>query len=169
MMPMATQRTALFPGTFDPVTNGHLDVISRATRLFDRIVVAIGTNTAKRPAFDTEERLSQLRRVCKDMPNVEIGSFGGLLTEAVDELKAVAVIRGLRAVSDFEYEFQMALMNRELSPTCETLFLMPRPEFLFVSSTMIREIARLGGDITPFIPAAIREEVQERFRAAPGA
>jgi pantetheine-phosphate adenylyltransferase len=166
---MVAPRTALFPGTFDPVTNGHVDVICRATRLFDRIVVAIGTNTTKSPAFNTEERLSQLRRVCRDMPNVEVGSFDGLLTEAVDELNAVAVIRGLRAVSDFEYEFQMALMNRELSPTCETLFLMPRPEYLFVSSTMIREIARLGGDITPFVPAAIRPEVEARFRSAPGA
>ena len=165
---MTAQRTALFPGTFDPLTNGHVDVIQRATRLFDRIVVAIGTNTGKRPAFTTDERLSQLRRVCCDIPNVEVGSFAGLLTDAVDELGAVAVIRGLRAVSDFEYEFQMALMNRELSATCETLFLMPRPEYLFVSSTMIREIARLGGDISPFVPASIRSEVEQRLRNAGG-
>jgi len=164
---MTASRTALFPGTFDPLTNGHVDVIDRATRLFDRIVVAIGTNTGKRPAFSVEERLSQLRRVCRAFPNVEVGCFDGLLTKAVDDLGAVVVIRGLRAVSDFEYEFQMALMNRELSATCETLFLMPRPEYLFVSSTMIREIARLGGDISPFVPAEIRVEVEERFRNAP--
>ncbi len=164
---MTTTRTALFPGTFDPLTNGHVDVIDRATRLFDRIVVAIGTNTTKRPAFSIEERLSQLRRVCQHFPNVEVGCFDGLLTDAVVDLGAVVVIRGLRAVSDFEYEFQMALMNRELSATCETLFLMPRPEYLFVSSTMIREIARLGGDISPFVPAEIRAEVEERFRNVP--
>lgn len=164
---MTAPRTALFPGTFDPLTNGHVDVIRRATRLFDRIVVAIGTNSTKRPAFSTEERLDQLRLVCRPLGNVEVGSFDGLLTEALDHFGAVAVIRGLRAVSDFEYEFQMALMNRELSPACETLFLMPPPEYLFVSSTMIREIARLGGDISPFVPAEIRTEVQERFRTVP--
>lgn len=164
---MTAPRTALFPGTFDPLTNGHVDVIQRAARLFDHIVVAIGTNSGKNPAFSTEERLSQLRRVCRNMPNVEVSSFSGLLTKAVDDFGAVAVIRGLRAVSDFEYEFQMALMNRELSSTCETLFLMPPPAYLFVSSTMIREIARLGGDVSPFVPPEIRAEVEERFRNPP--
>ena len=161
---MAAERIVLYPGTFDPVTNGHLDVIRRAARLFDRVVVAVGTNSGKVPAFTVAERLDHLRRVCATVAGVEVSSFDGLLTEAVRDLGAVAVIRGLRAVSDFEFEFQMALMNRELSPQCETVFLMPSPAFSFVSSTMIREIARLGGDISPFVPPEISARVMRRFR-----
>jgi len=161
---MAAERAALYPGTFDPVTNGHVDVIRRATRLFDRVVVAIGTNTAKKPSFSVEERLEHLRWACAGLPGVEVSCFQGLLTTAVRDVGAVAVIRGLRAVSDFEYEFQMALMNRELSPDCETVFLMPSPGYSFVSSTMIREIARLGGDVSSFVPSAICDQVMRRCR-----
>jgi len=161
---MAPERIVLYPGTFDPVTNGHLDVIRRACRLFDRVIVAVGTNSGKRPAFTVMERLDHLRRVCADIRGVEVASFDGLLTHAVRDFGAVAVIRGLRAVSDFEYEFQMALMNRELSPQCETVFLMPSPGYSFVSSTMIREIARLGGDISPFVPPEICRLLLRRFR-----
>jgi pantetheine-phosphate adenylyltransferase len=163
-MGMAAGRTVLYPGTFDPVTNGHVDVIHRAARLFDRVIVAVGINSSKGCVFTVAERLGHLRRVCADIPGVEVSSFSGLLTLAVRDLGAIAVIRGLRAVSDFEYEFQMALMNRELSPQCETVFLMPSPAYSFVSSTMIREIARLGGDVSPFVPSEISAEVLRRIR-----
>jgi pantetheine-phosphate adenylyltransferase len=161
---MAAERTVLYPGTFDPVTNGHVDVIRRAARLFDRVIVAVGVNSGKAPVFTVAERLEHLRRVCAGIHGVEVSSFSGLLTLAVRDLGAVAVIRGLRAVSDFEYEFQMALMNRELSSACETVFLMPSPAYSFVSSTMIREIARLGGDVSPFVPPEISAEVLRRIR-----
>ncbi|MBN2452171.1 MAG: pantetheine-phosphate adenylyltransferase [Lentisphaeria bacterium] len=159
-------RTVLYPGTFDPVTNGHVDVVRRAVRLFDRVIVAVGSNTAKAPVFTVAERMAHLRLVCRDLPGVSVASFGGLLTDALHDFGAVAVIRGLRAVSDFEYEFQMALMNRELAAECETVFLMPSPGFSFVSSTMIREIGRLGGDIGAFVPPEICPQVRERFAGA---
>ncbi|OPZ31049.1 MAG: Phosphopantetheine adenylyltransferase [Lentisphaerae bacterium ADurb.BinA184] len=157
-------RIALFPGSFDPVTNGHLDVIQRAVRLFDEVIVGVGHNQTKAPIFTVEERLAQLREACARLPSVRVAAFSGLLTEAVRGFGAVAVVRGLRAVSDFEYEFQMALMNRELEPQCETIFLMPRAEYSFLSSTMIREIARLGGDISPFVPEAVARALVERLR-----
>ena len=158
-------RTALCPGSFDPVTNGHLDVIRRAVRLFDRVIVAVGHNPGKTPIFSVDERLEHLRLTCGEIDRVEITSFSGLLTEAVLANGAVAVVRGLRAVSDFEWEFQMALMNRELSPECETIFLMPSPRYSFVSSTMICQVARLDGDVLPFVPAVIADELKRRFRA----
>jgi pantetheine-phosphate adenylyltransferase len=163
---MAAERIVLYPGSFDPVTNGHVDVIRRAARLFDRVIVAVGVNTGKEPLFSVAERMAHLRQVCAGIGVVEVSSFGGLLTAAVRDFGAVAVIRGLRAVSDFEYEFQMALMNRELSPQCETVFLMPSPAYSFVSSTMIREIVRLGGDVSPFVPLEISDEVYRRIRGA---
>ena len=156
-------KKALYPGSFDPVTNGHLDVIRRATRLFDRIIVAVGENTEKQPIFTLEERLRHLQETCSSVENVEITSFSGLLNKAVTDFGACAVIRGLRAVSDFEWEFQMALMNRELNPDCETLFLMPSPEFSFISSTMIREIVRLKGDVRPFVPDSIVSEIEKKL------
>ncbi len=161
---MGKTRTALCPGSFDPVTNGHLDVIRRAARLFDRIVVAVGHNPAKTPILSVEERLHHLRLTCADIERVEIASFSGLLTQAVKDFDAVAVVRGLRAVSDFEWEFQMALMNRELSPDCETIFLMPSPKYSFVSSTMICQLARLQGNILPFVPPAVAEDLKRRFQ-----
>lgn len=145
-------KTILYPGSFDPVTNGHLDVARRAARLFDRVVIAVAVNSEKTPFFTIEERMELLRQVCADLPNVEIATFDGLLAHALTRFNASAVIRGLRAVSDFEYEFQMALMNRELNKQCETLFMMPSPECSFVSSRLIKEIASHGGDITPFVP-----------------
>lgn len=156
-------KTALYPGSFDPVTSGHLDVIRRASRLFDRLIVAVGRNTNKQPIFSVAERTAHLEESCGDLTNVEVTSFSGLLTQAVRDLGATAVVRGLRAVSDFEYEFQMALMNRELAPECETVFLMPSPEYSFVSSTMLREIARLGGDVSAFVPADIATCLRERI------
>jgi pantetheine-phosphate adenylyltransferase len=163
-MPMQCRRTALYPGSFDPITNGHVDVVRRAVRLFDRVVVAVGHNRGKSPLFPVEERLDHLNRTVGAIRGVEVASFTGLLTEAVPEFGAAAVIRGLRAVSDFEWEFQMALMNRELSPDCETVFLMPSPKFSFVSSTMIREIASLGGDVSAFVPPEICPAVIARCR-----
>ena len=158
-------RIAVYPGTFDPLTNGHLDVIRRAARLFDRLIVAVGENTGKEPIFSERDRLRHLTENCSDIANVRITSFTGLLTDAVQTFEAIAVVRGLRAVSDFEWEFQMALMNRELAPQCETIFLMPSPEYSFVSSTMIREIARLGGDVTPFVPEEVSREVRQALEA----
>ena len=159
-----TNSIALYPGTFDPVTNGHIDVIRRATQLFRKVIIGIGVQTGKETVFSVEERLKHLETVCSNIPGTEITAFEGLLTEAVKEHDAVAVVRGLRAVSDFEYEFQMALMNRELAPECETIFLMPSPEYSYISSTIIREIACFGGDITPFVPASIADELVERVK-----
>ncbi len=154
-------KKALYPGSFDPVTNGHLDVIQRASRLFDKIIVAVALNREKSPLFTIEERLDILKAVCRDIDNVEIVSFKGLLIDAVNEFDTCAVVRGLRAVSDFEYEFQMALMNRQLNLKCETVFLMPSPEYTFVSSRMVKEIAMCGGDVSTFVP----EIVMSSFKA----
>ncbi len=155
-------RTILYPGSFDPVTNGHLDVAFRAARIFDRVVIAVAANSEKKPFFTFEEREELLRHACREHKNIQIASFHGLLVKAVDDFGASAVIRGLRAVSDFEYEFQMALMNRELNAHCETIFMMPSPEYSYVSSRLIKEIAICGGDISPFVPdfvaAAIRHK-----------
>jgi len=155
-------KTALFPGSFDPVTNGHLDVIQRATLLFDKIIVTVAVNDEKNGMFNFDERKELLSTVCEDFPTVEVAVFEGLLIDAVIEFNAVAVIRGLRAISDFEYEFQMAMMNRTLSEKCETVFLMPGPAFSFVSSRMIKEISGLGGDISPFVPPVIVEALKEK-------
>lgn len=155
-------RTVLYPGSFDPATNGHLDVACRAARIFDRLVIAVAYNSEKNPLFTFEERMELLRMTCKDMPNTEIVSFKGLLVDAVGEFDACAVIRGIRAVSDFEYEFQMALMNRELNEKCETLFMMPSPEYSFVSSRLIKEIARCGGDISPFVPPVVAAAIEKK-------
>ena len=159
----AKKRIALYPGSFDPITNGHLDVVRRAVRLFDELLVAVGQNNEKNPVFTVAERLAQLEKTCGDIPGVRIISFSGLLYEAVKKHRAVAVIRGLRAVSDFEWEFQMALMNRELEPACETIFLMPSPEYSFVSSTMIKDIAKFHGDISHFVPPIVATDLHRKF------
>lgn len=158
-------RIGLYPGSFDPLTNGHLDVVRRAVRLFDRLIVAVGHNFTKVPIFTVAERVRQLQATCAGLPGVEVRSFSGLLTTAVSDWEAVAVVRGLRAVSDFEWEFQMALMNRELAPQCETIFLMPSPEYSYVSSTMIRDIARLRGDVSPFVPQVVAADLARTFQS----
>ncbi|NOY75585.1 MAG: pantetheine-phosphate adenylyltransferase [Kiritimatiellaeota bacterium] len=150
-------RTALFPGSFDPVTNGHLDVIERASSLFDKIFVAIAINSEKNPLFSFDERKALLEEVCSRFDNVVVDAFDGLLVDAARKFDVSAVIRGLRAISDFEYEFQMAMMNRALSEKCETIFLMPKPAYSFLSSRMIKEIAMFGGDVSPFVPPAVAE------------
>jgi pantetheine-phosphate adenylyltransferase len=157
-------KTALYAGSFDPITNGHLDIITRAAGLFDKLTVTIARNAGKKPLFSVEQRIQMVQEVCKDLGNVEVSSFKGLLKDAVNEFDASCVVRGLRSVSDYEYESQMAMMNRELNPNCETVFFMPSPELSYVSSRMIREIASFGGDINAFVPNIIAEKLKERLK-----
>ena len=156
-------RTVLYPGSFDPVTNGHIDVIRRASMLFDRVVVAVAKNSEKKALFTTLERIELIREACPDLKNLEVSTFEGLMVDSLQKFNASAVIRGLRAVSDFEYEFQMALMNRELNQKCETLFMMPSPDYSFVSSKLIKEIARCKGDISAFVPPCVAEAIYKKF------
>ena len=155
-------RRAVYPGSFDPVTNGHLDVIERAARLFDEVIVAVAVNSEKTGLFSFEERVELLRNVLKDKPNIRVTRFEGLLVDFARSQGARAVIRGLRAISDFEFEFQMALMNRKLEPEIETLFLMPREEYTYLSSRIVKEIARLGGDVTSFVPDSVGVALREK-------
>src|SRR4030081_3258546 len=148
-------KRAIYPGSFDPVTNGHLDVVERARKLFDEVIVAVAHNDQKQPLFTLEERLTFLQGTIGAMDNVEIAPLDGLLVDFAFARKATAVIRGLRAVSDFEFEFQMALMNRKLEATVETIFLMPKEEYTYLSSRIVKEIARLGGDVGEFLPARV--------------
>ncbi|CAN5584465.1 pantetheine-phosphate adenylyltransferase [soil metagenome] len=150
-------RRAIYPGSFDPVTNGHLDVIERARKLFDEVIVAVAHNDQKQPFFSLEERLELLRVSIGSVPNVRIAPLDGLLVSFAMEQEAIAVVRGLRAVSDFEFEFQMALMNRKLEARVETIFLMPKEEYTYLSSRIVKEIARLGGDIGAFVPPPVVE------------
>ena len=148
-------RRAIYPGSFDPVTFGHLDVIDRARKLFDEVIVAVAHNDQKHPLFSLDERLSFLRNALGKISNVEVAPLDGLLVNFAIARKAAAVIRGLRAISDFEFEFQMALMNRKLEATVETIFLMPKEEYTYLSSRIVKEIARLGGDVTDFVPKPV--------------
>ena len=148
-------KKAIYPGTFDPITRGHEDLVRRAACLFDQVVLAVADSRAKRPFFDTEERVEMASIVLADCPNVEVTSFSGLLMDFLQEQDARIILRGLRAVSDFEYEFQMAGMNRRLWPQIETLFLTPSEQYMFVSATIVREIARFGGDVGDFVHPAV--------------
>src|SRR5213083_702378 len=156
-------RRAIYPGSFDPVTNGHLDVIERARKLFDEVIVAVAHNDDKQPLFPLKERLDLLRKTAGKIDNVRIAEFKGLLVEFAKAEKAGAVIRGLRAVSDFEFEFQMALMNRKLDADVETIFLMPKEEYTYLSSRLVKEIARLGGDVSNFVPACVAKALSTKF------
>ncbi len=160
-------QAAIYPGTFDPLTLGHLDVIERAARIFERLIVAVGVNVAKRPLFAIEERMAMVRDVVRDIPNVEVDSFDGLLVDYCRAKKVHALIRGLRAFSDFEYEFQMALTNRKLAPEVETIFLMPKETHSYLSSSMVREIAEMGGNIEEFVPPVIQAALEERVGRMP--
>jgi pantetheine-phosphate adenylyltransferase len=156
-------RTAVYPGSFDPITNGHLDVIKRAARLFDRVIVAVAINESKRPLFSMAQRKELTAKAVEHLPNVEVDTFTGLLVEYVLSKGGEAVIRGLRAVSDFEFEFQLALMNRKLNERVETIFMMPKESYTFISSRMIKEVARLGGDISSFVPGHVESALREKF------
>ena len=157
-------KTALYPGTFDPVTHGHTDIIDRALALFDKLIVAVATNTTKEITFTTEERLDLLRTVVGSNENVEIISFEGLTAHYARERNVAAIIRGLRAVSDFEYEFQMALMNRRLVPEVETVFLMPRGKYAYLSTTLIKDVARFGGEVDLFVDKAVAKLLREKLK-----
>jgi len=156
-------RTAIYPGSFDPLTNGHLDVIQRATKLFDKVIVAVAQNDSKQPLFTLAERLKLVTECVGQMPNVETDTFGGLLAEYAEVRAADAIIRGLRAVSDFEFEFQLALMNRKLNERVETIFMMPKDTYTFLSSRMVKEIARLGGDVSSFVPPVIQHALAQKL------
>jgi pantetheine-phosphate adenylyltransferase len=157
-------KIAIYPGTFDPVTNGHLDILERALKLFDRVIIAVARNTTKNPFFTEEERIMLLRQVTKRYKNVEVDSFRGLLVDYVRQKKAIAVVRGLRAMTDFEYELQMALMNRKLDEKMETIFLMPTEKYTYLSSNVVREIARLGGDVSKFVPPIVLKALRQKNR-----
>ena len=156
-------RRAIYPGSFDPVTNGHLDVIERGRKLFDEVVVAVAHNDEKQPLFSLEQRLDLLQKTAGQIENVQIAEFSGLLVEFARAQGARAVIRGLRAVSDFEFEFQMALMNRNLNAAVETIFLMPKEEYTYLSSRIVKEIARLGGDVANFVPDCVVKALSGKF------
>lgn len=158
-------RTAIYPGSFDPLTNGHVDVVERAARLFDSVVVAVARNSAKTPLFSVEERVQQLTDALASCENVRVTTFDGLLVAFARETGAAAIIRGLRAVSDFEYEFQMALMNRRLAPEIETVFLMTDADKAFLSSSMVKEVARLGGEIHGLVPDVVETALRARLGA----
>jgi len=156
--------TAIYPGTFDPVTNGHLDIIARAARLYQKVIVAVAVNSNKSPLFDMAVRVALLQRVTAGFENVIIIGFDNLLVDCAKEQGADVILRGLRAISDFEYEFQLAGMNRRLSPELETMFLTPAEQYEFISSSMIKEIARLGGDVSSFVPEIVQHHLIEKFK-----
>ncbi len=153
----------LYPGTFDPITNGHVDLVTRAVKLFDEVVIAVALGHHKKPLFSFEERVALVETVFADLPQVSVIGFEGLLVDFMREKKATAVLRGLRAMSDFEYEFQLANMNRELDENFEAVFLTPSQNYSFISSTMIREIARLGGDVTKFVPPCVAQAFTKKL------
>lgn len=153
----------IYPGTFDPITKGHLDLIERATRLFDKVVIGVAESPKKRPVFDLAERVRLAQETTVHLSNVEVVGFNSLLAEFLEEQNAQVILRGLRAVSDFEYEFQMANMNRVLAPKVESLFLTPAEQYSYISSTLVREIASLGGDVTKFVAPSVQEALTEKF------
>ena len=157
-------RHCIYPGTFDPITYGHLDVLSRAAKLFDRVTVAIAENAGKTPLFSAADRLAMVRPNVADFPNVFVTSFNGLLVDFAVAQEATAIIRGLRALSDFEFEFNMALMNRHLEPRIETIFVMPNEQFSYTSSSLVKQVAQFGGDITHFVPPNVGEALTFAFR-----
>ena len=158
-MSSPTPRIAIYPGSFDPLTNGHVDIIERGARIFDSIIVAILANVEKTPLFSENERISIIRDVFKGHDNVQVEAFSGLLVEYAQVKKATVLVRGLRAVSDFEYEFQMALMNRHLAPGLETVFMMPDEKYTYISSRLIKEVFTLGGEITGLVPPVVEEKL----------
>ena len=153
---------AIYPGSFDPLTNGHVDIIRRGARLFDRIVVGVLLNIEKSPLFTVHERVELARHVFRDTPNVEVDTFDGLLVDYARRKRATVIVRGLRAISDFEYEMQMALMNRRLNPEVETVFMMPAEPYTYVSSRLVKEVVALGGSVTGLVPAVIEDSLRDK-------
>jgi len=158
-------RIAIYPGSFDPLTNGHVDIIERGSRIFDQIIVAVLGNVEKTPLFSEAERVSVLQHVFKGRTNVQVETFSGLLVDYAQQKKANVIVRGLRAVSDFEYEFQMALMNRHLAPGIETVFMMPAEQYTYISSRLIKEVFTLGGEITGLVPPIVEEKLRAKQAA----
>ena len=157
-------KIAIYPGTFDPITNGHLDILERAMKLFDKVIITVARNSAKNPMFTEEERLEMIRKSVRRYKHVEVDSFAGLVVDYARRKKAVAIVRGLRAISDFEYEMQMALMNRHLQPAVETVFMMPAEQYTYVSSRLIKEVVALGGDVTGLVPAGVEARLNRKKR-----
>lgn len=156
--------TIIYPGTFDPVTLGHFDLVARASRMFDHVIVGVAANPGKKPLFELGERVLLVQETVAELDNVEVKGFSNLLVDFVRECKADAILRGLRAVSDFEYEFQLANMNRQLAPEIESLFLTPAEKFSYISSTLVREIAALGGDISRFVSPVVEQAIKDKAR-----
>jgi len=157
-------RIATYPGTFDPVTNGHIDIILRGTEIFDKVIVTVARNTNKTTLFSTEERLELLRKSLSEFPNVEVVSFSGLVVDHARSVGAVAILRGLRALSDFEYEFQMALMNRKLAEEVKTVFLMPNEKYTYLNSSIIRHLSEFGSDVSEFVPGVVQDALKLKFK-----
>jgi pantetheine-phosphate adenylyltransferase len=157
--------TAVYPGTFDPITNGHLDIIERASSLFDKVIVTVAINSNKTPLFTKEERKDMIEKVTSGFGNLEVDSFDGLLVDYAQKKKASVIIRGLRAISDFEYEFQMSLTNRKFAPAINTIFLMPNEKYTYLNSSLIRELAKFHADITDFVPSYVLDKLKEKFPA----
>jgi len=154
--------TAIYPGTFDPITNGHIDLVHRASKLFEHVIVAVAINPTKTPAFNLSERVALAKETLADLPNVEVCGFDGLLVDIAREKQAQVIIRGLRAVSDFEHEFQLAGMNRHMEPNVETMFLTPAEQFSYISSSLVREVAALGGDVSAFVAPCVAQALANR-------
>jgi pantetheine-phosphate adenylyltransferase len=161
-------KIGVYPGTFDPVTHGHTDILTRGLRIFEKVIVAVAPNPSKHPLFNLAERLEMVRLVTKDIPHVEVMVFEGLLVDFVQRCGAHAILRGLRAISDFEHEFQMALINRKLAETVETVFLMPSEEYSYLSSTIIKDVASHGGSLKDFVHPEVARRLQERIRSFKG-
>lgn len=158
------KKNAIYPGSFDPITKGHMDIIKRSAKMFDKLYVAVLTNSAKNCSFSIEERMEMIRKCTADMPNIEVCTFTGLLAEYAKKIDVVTSIRGLRAVTDFEYEFQMALTNKKINKELETIFLTTNSKYMYLSSSIVKEIARNGGDITEFVPPIVLDDIKSRLQ-----
>lgn len=156
-------RTAVYPGSFDPITNGHLDIIKRASRVYDKVVVGVLSNKSKMPLFTAEERVDMIKRVTRELDNVEVDTFEGLLVDFAKSKNATVIVKGLRTVADFEYEFQMALLNKALNPEYETMFMMTDTKYSYISSSMVKELAGFHGDLTGFVPCDIIETIKKKY------
>lgn len=156
-------RVAVYPGSFDPITNGHLDIIERTARLYDKLIVGVLDNSSKKPIFTAEERAEMISKVTSHIPNVEVATFSGLLVDFASAKQAQVIVKGLRTVADFEYEFQMALLNKALNAQYETVFMMTDTKYSYISSSMVKEVAKYRGDLTGFVPQAIIEDIQHKF------